>query len=348
MLGGDTCKEAVNMRRIRAIVYGLGTMGRLSVKYLKEKDVDVVAAYVRTVAGKDFSAPELADVEICQAHVPFEKFEADVALLTHCSTLADLEEPALRCARAGLDVVTIAEDAFDPFFEDEELPIARRIDETFRKHGKTLVSVGVQDTFWFAQPLAFSGAVQRLDKIIGRNIADLAALGTGSQHNDFIGLTPTEFEIAIRQKPAHSRRGIFDVALRPFVRALGLNIVSIRTTMEPVIAEADLHIAKFGLTIRSGTTRGCMERVVAELDGGRIAEGQFIMAFLPPGETAYNEWQIQGLPTMAMRTDDFHGDVVTVASLVNRLRDAMDAEPGLRGVDELKPARFHAAFARPA
>ena len=44
-------------------------MGRVTVRYLREKNVEVVAAYVRTIEGKDFSAPELAGVEICQPHV---------------------------------------------------------------------------------------------------------------------------------------------------------------------------------------------------------------------------------------------------------------------------------------
>ena len=47
------------MKPIRAIVYGLGTMGRMTARYLREKNVEVVAAYVRTTEGKDFSAPEL-------------------------------------------------------------------------------------------------------------------------------------------------------------------------------------------------------------------------------------------------------------------------------------------------
>ncbi|MBN9256038.1 MULTISPECIES: hypothetical protein [unclassified Mesorhizobium] len=333
------------MRPIRAIVYGLGTMGRMTTKYLREKGVDVVAAYVRTTEGKDFSAPELQGVRICRPDEPFEPFGADIALMTHCSRLADLFEPAAKAARAGLDVLTIAEDAFEPFYIDSETARARELDAIFRANGRTLASVGVQDTFWFAQPLSFLASVQRLDRIIGRNICDLSAFGSAGQHAGQMGLTADEFH-AQGHGAVSDHRGIFEVALRPLCRALGLAVLSTKVTNEPVLAEADMPVARLGRTIRKGTTCGMMERVVFELQGGVVAEGQFIMRFLPEGEGAFNEWVVEGLPGMNMRTDNFHGDVITCASLVNRVRDVMDAEPGFLSVDQLRAPRYQPALAR--
>ncbi|OJX83613.1 MAG: hypothetical protein BGO93_06035 [Mesorhizobium sp. 65-26] len=320
-------------------------MGRMTTKYLREKGVDVVAAYVRTTEGKDFSAPELQGVRICRPDEPFEPFGADIALMTHCSRLADLFEPAAKAARAGLDVLTIAEDAFEPFYIDSETARARELDAIFRANGRTLASVGVQDTFWFAQPLSFLASVQRLDRIIGRNICDLSAFGSAGQHAGQMGLTADEFH-AQGHGAVSDHRGIFEVALRPLCRALGLAVLSTKVTNEPVLAEADMPVARLGRTIRKGTTCGMMERVVFELQGGVVAEGQFIMRFLPEGEGAFNEWVVEGLPGMNMRTDNFHGDVITCASLVNRVRDVMDAEPGFLSVDQLRAPRYQPALAR--
>jgi 2,4-diaminopentanoate dehydrogenase len=329
----------MGLRPIRAIVYGLGSVGRMTTRYLREKQVDVVAAYVRTVEGKDFSAPELSDVDICQPHVPFETFGADIVLMTHCTHLADLYEPAVKAARAGLDVVTIAEDAFEPFYSDADTPTARELDAIFRSHGKTLVSVGVQDTFWYAQPLAFLASVQRIDRLIGRNICDLGAFGTVGGHGDQIGITADEF-YANGYDKASGHRGIFDVALRPLIRALGLAIRSNSTVNAPVIAVADMPHAKTQRPILAGTTCGFIEKVVFKLENDVTIEGHFILQHLPPGETAYNEWIVEGTPSMNMRTDSFLGDIITPASLVNRVRDTLDAPPGFLGVDQLGPARF--------
>jgi len=206
-------------------------------------------------------------------------------------------------------------------------------------------SVGVQDTFWFAQPLSFLASVQRLDRIIGRNICDLSAFGSAGQHAGQMGLTADEFH-AQGHGAVSDHRGIFEVALRPLCRALGLAVLSTKVTNEPVLAEADMPVARLGRTIRKGTTCGMMERVVFELQGGVVAEGQFIMRFLPEGEGAFNEWVVEGLPGMNMRTDNFHGDVITCASLVNRVRDVMDAEPGFLSVDQLRAPRYQPALAR--
>ncbi|MFD2105853.1 hypothetical protein ACFSKJ_20875 [Tabrizicola soli] len=53
------------MKPLRIIVYGLGTMGRLSAAYARQKGAEIVAVYMRTTAGKDFSAPELQGAAIC-------------------------------------------------------------------------------------------------------------------------------------------------------------------------------------------------------------------------------------------------------------------------------------------
>lgn len=207
-------------RPLRAIIYGLGATGRMTTAYLREKGLDVVAAYVRTLEGKDFSAAELQGVRICQPDVPFEGFGADVLVSTHCSTLADLREPALRAAAAGLDVVTIAEDAFDPFYPDAATPVARELDAAFRRHGVTLASVGVQDTFWFAQPLSFLTAVQRLKRLTGVNVADVSKFGTAVRHARVLGLTAEEFRAQGSAEPTE-RRGVFDTALRPLIGPWG-------------------------------------------------------------------------------------------------------------------------------
>lgn len=331
------------MTHLRAIVYGLGTMGRLTTRFLREKNVEVVAAYVRRTEGKDFSAPELQGVTICRPDMPFEPFAADVVLMTHCTTLADLYDPAMKAAAAGLNVLTIAEDAFDPFYPDAETPRARALDAAFRSHGVTLASVGVQDAFWFAQPLGLLTAVQRLDRITCTNICDLSMFGSVGAHGDVLNLTAEEFAAQGHATPA-GHRGIFEVALRPLIRALGARVVSVRVWNEPLLAEEDLPQPRQGLTIRRGRTRGFVERAVFTLDTGAEAEGRFVMAYLPPGETAYNEWRVEGLPAMNMRSDEFHGDVITCAALVNRLADVVAAAPGFLSVDQLAMPRYRHSF----
>lgn len=330
------------MTRIRAIVYGLGTMGRLTTKFLRDKDVQVVAAYMRRTAGKDFSAPELQGVAICTPDVPFESHGADVVLMTHCTTLADLYEPAMQAAAAGLNVLTIAEEAFDPFYPDRETPKARALDAAFRSHGVTLASLGVQDAFWFVQPLGLLTAVQRLDRLTCTNICDLSMFGTVGAHGEVLDLTAEDFAARGHAAPS-GHRGIFEVALRPLIRAIGARVTAVKVWNEPLLAEAEMQ-PRPGLTIRAGHTRGFAERAVFTLDTGITVEGRFVMAYLPPGESAHNEWRVEGLPAMNLRTDDFQGDVITCAALVNRLADVIAAPPGFLAVDQLPVPGYRHRF----
>ncbi len=332
------------MKPLRVIVYGLGTMGRLSAAYAHAKGARIVAVYMRNTAGKDFSAPELAGAEICTPDVPFEKHDADVMMITHCTTIDDLHDSASRAARAGLDVVTIAEDAFEPFYPDAEITRCRELDALFRSHGKTMVSVGVQDSFWYAQPMAFMSCAQEVRRLTGRNTCDLSLFGTAGSHSHAIGLTAEEFEAGGHSKPGEGR-GIFEVALRPLVRGLGLRVTGTTVEQLPVLAEEDIEIPELGVSIRKGTTRGHAEKVVFTLDNGMIAEGEFHMCYMHKGETPYNEWRIEGTPTMNMRSDDFHGDIITCAALVNRIPDVIAAAPGFLSVDQLPAARYYPSLA---
>jgi len=331
------------VRPIRIIIYGLGTMGRLSAAYAHGKGAEIVAVYLRTTTGKDFSAPELASAAICTPEVPFETHQADVILVTHGTTIAQLHEPAARAARAGLDVLTIAEDAFEPFYPDAEAAQCRELDALFRVHGKSMISVGVQDSFWYAQPMAFLSCAQNVRRLIGRNTCDLSLFGTAGTHGHGIGLTPAEFEAGGHAEPGEGR-GIFEVALRPLVRGLGLRVVSSVRRNLPVLADEDIDLPRQGLFIAKGTARGHAEHVVFTLSNGMVAEGEFHMCYMHKGETPYNEWVIEGTPSMNMRSDNFHGDVITSAAVVNRIPDVLAAPAGFLSVDQLPPARHYTRF----
>lgn len=331
------------MRPLRVIVYGLGTMGRLSARYAHEKGAEIVAVYMRTTAGKDFSAPELANAAICTPDIPFETHQADVLLITHATTIEAIAEPAAMAARAGLNVVAIAEDAFEPFYPDGEFARCHELDALFRAHGKTMVSVGVQDSFWYAQPMAFMSSAQEVKQLTGRNTCDLALFGSAVSHHDNIGITAEEFHARGFDKPGEGR-GIFEVALRPLVRGLGQRVVKSEVTKLPLIAETDIDLPEIGVSIRKGTTRGDIEKVVFTLGNGMVIAGEFHMCYMPAGEAPYNEWIIEGTPSMNMRSDNFIGDIITCAALVNRIPDTMVAPAGFLSVDQLPTARYYDRF----
>lgn len=151
----------------RVIIYGAGMMGCLAARYAQEKGAKIVAFYRRSAIDGASIRREFPDAAFCTPDVPLARHAADLVLMTHCTRLRELEPAAMAAAAAGLDVLTIAEHAYEPFYDDGDLPYARAIDLAFKAAGKRLVSVGVQDSFWFAQPMAFLSAVQNFRLLEG-------------------------------------------------------------------------------------------------------------------------------------------------------------------------------------
>ena len=334
------------MRRPRIIIYGAGMMGRLSARYAREKGAEIVAFYRRSVVPQDAGIrQEFPEAAFCTPDILFTEHEADVALLTHCTRLGDLKDSALQSALAGLDALTIAEHAYEPFYPDADLAIAEEIENAFCSAGKTLVSVGVQDSFWYSQPMAFLSAVQSFTKLEGRNTADLSLFGYASKPPAYIGLSEEEF-YAGQHHMAEQDRGTFEVALRPLIRALGREIKAIERCYQPMMTTTPIDLPACGISLASGKTRGRAEITRFILDNGSEISGIFERCYMPAGEHAMNEWRVEGLPSMNMRTDNFQGDVITSAALVNRIPDVIAAKPGFLSVSELAPARFHDDFTK--
>ncbi len=330
------------MSATRIIIYGAGMMGQLAARFATEKGAEIVAFYRRSpVNPEKLQGHPFAHVPHCTPDIPFGTHKANLVLMTHCSTIADLYEPAAAAARAGLDVLTIAEHAYEPFYDDHELERCRTLDALFREHGKSIVSVGVQDSFWFSQPMAFLSAAQKVKQLIGRCTADLSLFGYADKAPAYIGISPEAFHEGGHHQVAQ-QRGTFEVALRPLIRALGLQITSLKRENRPVMAEEDISLPQHGIHIRAGTTRGRAEIATFTLSNGTEISGEFHRCYMHTGEQPYNEWLLEGLPTMNMRTDRFQGDAITCASLVNRIPDIRAARPGFLSVADLGPARFYA------
>ena len=99
----------------RVIVYGLGSVGRRAARIAHQKGAEIVAVYVRSPSTKDFSGEDLARAQVCTPEVPFDSFAADVLVMTHASRIPDIHPVALRAARAGLNVVSVSNEGYDPF-----------------------------------------------------------------------------------------------------------------------------------------------------------------------------------------------------------------------------------------
>jgi len=110
------------MRRIKAVVYGVGAMNSIATRMMIEKGVDIVGALARSpdkvgkdlgdVAGLGYQTGVIVEDDPDRV---LSTREADIAVIAVASYMSDMYEHLRRCAEHGVNAVTISEEALYPW-----------------------------------------------------------------------------------------------------------------------------------------------------------------------------------------------------------------------------------------
>ena len=103
------------MRRIKAVVYGVGAMNSVATRMMLEKGVDIVGALARSpekvgrelghVAGLGFSTGVIVDNDPERV---LSTRSADIAVIAVSSYMADQYEHLRVCAEHGVNAITLS------------------------------------------------------------------------------------------------------------------------------------------------------------------------------------------------------------------------------------------------
>lgn len=323
---------------MRVAVFGFGAMGQRTTRMLLDKGVQIVAVIdpapdlglrVSRVFAGQATWPRI------HAELPdLAALHLDVALHTFATQLADIEQVALACAAARVNVASIAEDAFEPFFEDADLPIARRLDAAFRDAGCSLIATGVQDNFLYQMPLALIRACEQVRRVRICNIADLSKLGPTVQQHLPLNAHPDDCRAFCES--AGDQRFCFDVAARPLIRRLGRRVVSAHNEVRLLVSEHGLYCRELKLRIDPGRVYGLEEFTRLELDDGSVIELALRPCVLGEGEQAYQRCDVDCISPISFNVEPFDGAMLTCAALVSRALELAQAPRGFISVDQLE------------
>jgi len=313
------------MEKLRLVLYGVGEIGTRIAKFLLEKKgVEIVGAIdvAKEKVGKD-----LGDVlglnrrlGVAVSNDPdavFSKVKADVAIHATTSFLKQAYPQIAKAVEHGVNVVSTCEELAYPL----EPEIAKKLDELAKKHGVTVLGTGINPGFLMdTLIIALTGVCQKVERIKMTRVVNAAKRRVSFQKKIGVGLTIDEFNEKIEKKAITAHVGL-EQSISMTASALGWKLDKIEVETKPIEAKSG-QVA--GLRQLARGIREGVETITLDLQAYVGVEEE------------YDSIIIEGVPSVHGKiSPGIHGDIATVAMVVNSIPKVINAEPGLVTMKDL-------------
>jgi 4-hydroxy-tetrahydrodipicolinate reductase len=324
---------------IKVILVGLGPMGKMIAKgILEKKGVRIVGAVdiAKDLLGKDLGEILELDktLEVTVADDVdklLEKVKADIAVIMTVSHLKGVFHQVASCVKAGINVISTCEELSYPYYKHPEL--ASQIDALAKKYGVTVLGTGINPGYLMdTLPIALTGACQRVEGIKVTRMMDSSKRRIPYQKKIGTGLTSEEFRKMIEEKKITGHVGLVE-SIAMIAATLGWKLDEIKELPpEPVIAEREIVTSY--TTVKPNGVAGLKSVAHGIRDGKPIIVLEFISH--AGVEEEYDAVSIEGVPKIYEKiAGGVHGDLGTVAVIVNMIPKVLNAKPGLVTMKDL-------------
>ena len=187
------------MRRIKAVVYGVGAMNSVATRLMLEKGVDIVGALARSPekVGRDLG--EVAGLGYRDRRGGRGRSRAgaghpagDIAVISVASYMSDMYEHLRRCAENGVNAVTISEEALYPW-NTSPMQTAE-LDHLARRNGVTITGTGHQDVYWVNLVSMVMATSHRIDTVTGKASWNVDDFGPEVAKDQRVDTTVEDFD----------------------------------------------------------------------------------------------------------------------------------------------------------
>jgi len=333
------------MEAIKAIVYGVGAMGRIMTKLMVEKGVVIVGAvgHVSNV-GRDLG--EVAglgyplNVKIRNdADAVLSEQKADIAIVAVATEIEEMYPHLKKCLENRLNVITIADESTYPWAFSPE--VTAKLDKLAREHGVTLSGTGYQDGFMVNLLSVLTGASHTIESITGKFKFNVDDYGPEFADYYLVGRTREEFDTWLKEEGFPLNVLIGHLACP--IADLGLTVKKIEQRAEPVIADVDIEARSLGKLVKKGQVIGRVEIVEIETEQGIKLQGEMTVKVYQPDELSrgdVTEWHIKGVPELHIDFGKVPTRMVACIQAVNRIPDVINAEAGYIPVNKLPKLKY--------
>lgn len=344
--------EVIILNKIKVVQYGVGKMSVYSMRYVYEKGATIVGAIDvnPAVVGKDIgeimgTAPKgvvVTPVEMAEQLLMDVK--PDICIVTTQSLLSDVKDALLLCAKLGINAITTCEEAFYPWNSNPVL--TKQIDELAKKNNCTITGSGYQDIYWGELISAIASSTHKITKIIGESWYNVEDYGIALANAHGAGMTLEEFDknIASVDRMSDEERnsliesGTYSPSYMWNVNGwlcskLGLTITHQTQKCVPQTHKEDIVSSTLGKTIKAGEATGMSAVVTTTTKEGITIESQCVGKVYAKEETDKNVWTVSGEPDTTIVVNRPATVELTCATIVNRIPDVINAEPGFVTTD---------------
>jgi 4-hydroxy-tetrahydrodipicolinate reductase len=220
----------------------------------------------------------------------------------------------------GVNVVSTCEELVYPFATEPEL--ARKLDELAKENGVSVLGTGINPGFLMdTLVITLTSVCQEIERIMVTRTINAATRRGPFQKKIGVGLSVKEFGNSIEGKIITGHVGLKE-SIFMIGDALGWKLDRIEVDpVEPVAAKAH------------GKVAGLKQCARGLKDGKEVISLDF-QAYMDAEE--YDSITIEGVPNIYMKIAPcIHGDIGTVAMIVNSIPKVINAQPGLVTMKDL-------------
>ena len=345
--------------KVKVVQFGTGKMAKYTMRYVYEKGGEVVGAIDvnPAVIGKDIGeiiGCENKNVKVTSfedAEAMLKEVKPDICVVETMSLIKDLEDPFMLCAKLGINAISTCEEAFFPWNSNPNL--TKKIDELAKQTGCTITGSGYQDIYWGQLITSIAGSTQKITKIKGSTSYNVEDYGIALANAHGAGLTLDEFDkqVAIVDKISDEERnkiiqsGDYLPSYMWYTNGwlcekLGLTIKSQTQVTVPTTNKEDIYSSTLGMTVKAGDATGMSAVVTTETEEGITIESECIGKVYSKEDYDKNEWTVYGEPNTTITVARPSTVELTCATIVNRIPDVINAEPGYVTTDKLGDLQF--------
>ena len=335
------------MSKIKVVQIGTGKMSVYTMRYVYEKEAEIIAAFDinPNVIGKDIG--EIANIgmkgiyveDIKNLEMRLKELKPDIAIVMTMSLLSDVGDILLTCAKCGVNAITTCEEAFDSYNSNPKL--TEEINRLAILNNCTITGSGYQDIYWGNLISSIAASTHKITKIKGSSSYNVEDYGIALAKAHGAGLTMEAFEKEVasvdkisdeeRQELINSGKYLPSYMWNVngwLAQKLGLTVKHQSQVTIPTTYHEDLYSSTLNETIKCGDATGMSAVVTTETMEGITIESECIGKVYSKEDYDKNEWTIYGEPNTTITVARPQTVELTCATVVNRLPDVINAKPG--------------------